>query len=116
MPSVDNGNSNRDDVCGDLIARGGKVDRETLYALYERQADDDPARLAAGVRVHRGNHVRQTHRDPLRWGAATRCQRGRALRKDPGQHVCRTRTGAQVLWPGLRQSGKRYRLITCLIG
>jgi hypothetical protein len=53
MPSVGNGNSNRNNDRDGLIARGGKVDRETLYALYEQQADDDETPISATFKLSR---------------------------------------------------------------
>ncbi|MHC4776277.1 MAG: S4 domain-containing protein, partial [Planctomycetota bacterium] len=37
----------------DLIAPGGKVDRETLYALYERQTDDDETPISVTFKLSR---------------------------------------------------------------
>ncbi|MHC4100703.1 MAG: hypothetical protein ACYSW1_07515, partial [Planctomycetota bacterium] len=53
MPSVDNGISNRRDDRDDLIAPGGKVDRETLFALYERQTDDDETPISVTFKLSR---------------------------------------------------------------
>ncbi|MHC4218966.1 MAG: RluA family pseudouridine synthase [Planctomycetota bacterium] len=53
MPSVNDGKSNSSDDRDGLIARGGKVDRETLYALYEQQADDDETPISATFRLAR---------------------------------------------------------------
>ncbi|MHC4708961.1 MAG: RluA family pseudouridine synthase [Planctomycetota bacterium] len=53
MPSVDNGNSNRNHDRDDLITRGGQVDRETLFALYERQTDDDETPISVTFKLSR---------------------------------------------------------------
>ena len=53
MPSADNGNSNRNNDRDDLIARGGKVDRETLFALYDRQTGDDETPISVTFKLSR---------------------------------------------------------------
>ena len=47
------GNSNGDDPGGDLIARGGKVDRQRLFELYEQQTGDDEQPISVTLRMSR---------------------------------------------------------------
>ena len=49
MPQSDGGNPDGDD----LIARGGKVDRERLFELYEKQTGDDEQPISVTLRISR---------------------------------------------------------------
>ena len=54
MPRSNSGNPNDDD----LIARGGKVDRERLFELYEKQTGDDEQPISVTLRISRNLNKR----------------------------------------------------------
>lgn len=58
MPSARNAKSESSGPSGDLIAPGGKVDREALFALYEQQADDDDTPISVRFKITRNLNKR----------------------------------------------------------
>ncbi len=58
MPSAPNTKSKSNGPSGDLIAPGGKVDREALFALYEQQADDDDTPISVRFKIMRNLNKR----------------------------------------------------------
>jgi 23S rRNA pseudouridine1911/1915/1917 synthase len=58
MPTDPEGNPDANENRNGLIAPGGKVDRETLYALYEQQADDDETPISVTFKLSRNLNKR----------------------------------------------------------
>ena len=58
MPFARNAKSESSGPSGDLIAPGGKVDREALFALYEKQADDDDTPISVRFKITRNLNKR----------------------------------------------------------
>ncbi|MCZ6445647.1 MAG: RluA family pseudouridine synthase [Planctomycetota bacterium] len=58
MPFARNAKSESSGPSGDLIAPGGKVDREALFALYEKQADDDDTPISVRFNITRNLNKR----------------------------------------------------------
>ena len=53
MPETPDGSTGANGNGDELIARGGKVDRQTLYSLYERQTADDETPISVSFKLSR---------------------------------------------------------------
>jgi 23S rRNA pseudouridine1911/1915/1917 synthase len=103
MPRPDQGSSNTDDDRGDLIARGGKVDREALYALYDRQDDDDETPISVTFRLSRDLNKRLDRYLVDRIPFLSRTSLQRLIKEEavtvngrPGKPATRLRAGDEI--------------------